>query len=251
MLSVGRIYAGGWRYLWEQVAEGAEDYYSADVARGETAGRWDGRAAEPELALSGEVTEEQMERVFGLMMHPTDNQVLGQSPRRYRSMAERLEAAQHAHQAQWTSEWARREMGLVDAGAGAARINSELDGHRERAAEGWSETEARIRRGGERAAVAGFDLTCSPPKSVSVLWAAADGGGREAIWRAHREGVAAALGYVEREAAWSRMGYNGVRQVDSSGLVMASFDHRMSRHGDVQIHTHNAVLNRVRCHDGQ
>jgi hypothetical protein len=70
MLSVGRIYAGGWRYLWEQVAEGAEDYYSADVARGEAAGRWGGRAAEAELGLSGEVTEEQIERVFGLLLHP-------------------------------------------------------------------------------------------------------------------------------------------------------------------------------------
>jgi conjugative relaxase-like TrwC/TraI family protein len=32
-------------------------------------------------------------------------------------------------------------------------------------------------------------------------------------------------------------------------MVVASFEHRMSRHGDVQIHTHNAVLNRVRCED--
>src|ERR1700736_6206221 len=34
-------------------------------------------------------------------------------------------------------------------------------------------------------------------------------------------------------------------------MVIASFDHRMSRRGDVQIHTHNAVLNRVRCDDGE
>jgi hypothetical protein len=33
MLSVGRTFAGdGWRYLWEQVAAGSEDYYLADVA---------------------------------------------------------------------------------------------------------------------------------------------------------------------------------------------------------------------------
>src|SRR5437016_5514454 len=122
MLSVGRIYAGGgeggvattgnsqsgrrwvpggWRYLWEQVAEGAEDYYSADVARGEAAGRWGGSAAEAELGLSGAVTEHQMERVFGLLMHPTDNEVLGQGPRQYRSMAQRLEAAQQAHNDEW------------------------------------------------------------------------------------------------------------------------------------------------------
>jgi conjugative relaxase-like TrwC/TraI family protein len=62
--------------------------------------------------------------------------------------------------------------------------------------------------------------------------------------------VTAALAYIEREAAWSRAGHNGVRQVGSSGMVIASFAHRMSRRGDVQIHTHNAVLNRVRCDDG-
>ena len=59
------------------------------------------------------------------------------------------------------------------------------------------------------------------------------------------------MGYLEREAAWSRAGYNGIRQVDTTGWVVASFDHRMSRAGDVQIHTHNAVLNRVRCPDGE
>src|SRR6202049_1335487 len=146
MLSVGRIFAGGgeggvattgdsrsggrrrvpggWRYLWEQVAQGAEDYYSADVARGEAAGRWGGAAAKAELGLSGEVTEDQMERVFGLLMHPTDNEALGQAPRQYRSLAQRLEAARHAHQEQWTVEWAQREMDLVDAGASAQRIIS-------------------------------------------------------------------------------------------------------------------------------
>jgi hypothetical protein len=146
-------------------------------------------------------------------------------------VAQRLEAAQQAHKEEWTAAWAERETGLVDVGASSERINRGLDSHRERAADGWVEVEARIRRGGERAAVAGFDVTCSPPKSVSVLWTAADREGREAIWRAHREGVGAALGYIEREAAWSRVGYNGVRQVESTGLVVASFDHRMSRSG--------------------
>ena len=57
--------------------------------------------------------------------------------------------------------------------------------------------------------------------------------------------------FVEREAALSRTGYDGVRQVDCSGLITASFDHRMSRAGDVHVHTHTATLNRVRCADGE
>src|ERR1700674_4704103 len=125
MLSVGRIYGGGgeggvattgdsqsggrrrvpggWRYLWEQVSQGAEDYYSADVARGEAAGRWGGSAAEAELGLSGEVTEDQMEWVFGLLMHPTTIEMLGQGPRHYRSTAQRLEAARHTHREHWAA----------------------------------------------------------------------------------------------------------------------------------------------------
>ncbi|MHB1536556.1 MAG: MobF family relaxase, partial [Acidimicrobiales bacterium] len=99
--------------------------------------------------------------------------------------------------------------------------------------------------------MAGFDLTFSAPKSASVLWAAAPAEGRQAIWAAHHEGVAAAMRFVEREAALSRTGYAGVRQVDTTGLLSASFDHRMSRAGDVHIHTHTATLNRVRCADGQ
>jgi AAA domain/TrwC relaxase len=59
------------------------------------------------------------------------------------------------------------------------------------------------------------------------------------------------MGFIEREAALSRAGYQGVRQVDTTGLVTASFDHRMSRAGDVHLHTHTAMLNRVHCGDGE
>src|SRR5436190_23594678 len=86
MLAIGRIFAGeGWRYLWDQVGTGAEDYYSADVARGERPGRWCGRAAGPELGLAGEVTKEQMHRLFGLLVHPNRPVELGRAPRIYRS----------------------------------------------------------------------------------------------------------------------------------------------------------------------
>ena len=239
----------GWRYLWEQVSQGAEDYCSADVARGEAPpGRWGGTAAEAELGLTGTVTDDQMERVFGRLMHPKPG--VGAGPRQSRSLADRLAAAEEPCREQWTAAWTTREVDLLEAGASAERVEAEWDGHRQQDAEGWAEVAEGIRRGGDRVAVAAFDLTFSPPKSVSVLWAAADSEGREIIWAAHRAGVTAALAYLEREAAWSRSGYNGVRQVGSSAMIIALFDHRMSRRGDVQIHTHNAVLNRVRCDGG-
>src|SRR5665213_3036143 len=99
MLSVGKIFAGGgWRYLIDAVAGGADDYYLADVARGEAPGRWAGRAASPELGLVGEVTAEHMERVFGLLLHPTEPVQLGRPPSVFRPLAERIEAARAAHQ---------------------------------------------------------------------------------------------------------------------------------------------------------
>jgi hypothetical protein len=42
-----------------------------------------------------------------------------------------------------------------------------------------------------------------------------------------------------------------VEQIDSAGLVAAVFDHRTSRAGDPQLHTHALVLNKVRCADGR
>ena len=192
-----------------------------------------------------------MRRVFGRLAHPVTEAPLGRPPLIFRTVEERLRSARAAHDRDETSRWALRELALLEAGADGGRIDGELVAFRARADERWAAKEAAIHRGGHRQAVAGFDLTFSPPKSVSVVWAAAPPEGREKIWAAHHEGVAAAMRFVEREAALSRAGYTGVRQVDTSGLVTASFDHRTSRAGDVHIHTHTATLNRVRCDDGE
>lgn len=173
MLSIGRIFAGdGWRYLWEQVG-GGEDYYLADVARGEAPGRWGGRAAEAQLGLGGTVSEDQMRRVFGALSHPTTEMPLGRAPGAYRDLGERLSAARARHDAEGVARWVERELDLAELGVGWEVLEAEETTFRSRAAEQWARLEAEIRRGGQRQAVAGFDLTYSPPKSVSVLWAAA------------------------------------------------------------------------------
>jgi conjugative relaxase-like TrwC/TraI family protein len=54
--------------------------------------------------------------------------------------------------------------------------------------------------------VPGFDLTFSAPKSVSLTWAL---GGPEAaaeVKAAHQRSVEVALGYMQREACWTRRG---------------------------------------------
>ena len=68
---------------------------------------------------------------------------------------------------------------------------------------------------------------------------------------AHRAAVDTALDYVQQHAAYSRAGVNGVRQVDTQGLIIAGFEHRMSREQDPNIHTHAVVANRVLCADGR
>ncbi len=59
--------------------------------------------------------------------------------------------------------------------------------------------------------------------------------------------VTEALG--EERALFSREGTAGVRQVDVTGLVAASFTHRDSRAGDPDLHTH--VANKVRTLQGR
>ncbi|QSR29046.1 DNA primase [Nocardioides sp. S5] len=100
-------------------------------------------------------------------------------------------------------------------------------------------------------AVAGFDLTFSPVKSVSTLWAVAPPEVAEAITRAHDAAVADALAFLEGHAIFTREGTDGVRQVEACGLVAAAFVHRDSRAGDPDLHTHVAVANKVQTRQGK
>ena len=109
----------------------------------------------------------------------------------------------------------------------------------------------RLGRAWRTDGVTGFDLTFSAPKSISALWALGDGTTAAQVMAAHRAAVRASLSYLDRHAALSRRGTDGVEQVSSAGLATAVFDHRSSRAGDPQLHTHALVLNKVRCDDGR
>ncbi|MGK2876375.1 MAG: MobF family relaxase, partial [Nocardioides sp.] len=100
-------------------------------------------------------------------------------------------------------------------------------------------------------AVAGYDLTFSPVKSVSVLWAIADPKTAAVIERAHQAAIKDALNFIESKALFTRQGTNGVRQVDVRGLIATAFTHRDSRAGDPDLHTHVAVANKVQTLDGK
>jgi conjugative relaxase-like TrwC/TraI family protein len=99
--------------------------------------------------------------------------------------------------------------------------------------------------------VAGFDLTFSAPKSVSIVFGLGDTGLQAAVRDAHDRAVREALGYVERTAAAVRRGAGGLRVEPADGLVAAAFRHRTSRAGDPQLHTHVLVANIGRGPDGR
>ncbi|WP_138731654.1 MobF family relaxase [Modestobacter excelsi] len=104
---------------------------------------------------------------------------------------------------------------------------------------------------GPRVSVAGYDLTFSPVKSVSALWALADPTLAAQVEAAHAAAVADTIGWLERTAVYTRLGAGGLRQVDVTGLLAVAFTHRDSRNGDPDLHTHVAISNKVRTLDGR
>jgi len=99
---------------------------------------------------------------------------------------------------------------------------------------------------GNAVPVAGFDLTFSPPKSVSVAWALADEGTKAVIYECHRRAVEFVLGYAETHVFRSRSGSQGMVEEDISGVIAAAFTHWTSRADDPQLHDHVVVWNRAR-----
>jgi conjugative relaxase-like TrwC/TraI family protein len=99
--------------------------------------------------------------------------------------------------------------------------------------------------------VAGFDLTFSPPKSVSLLYGLGSPEHAAAAKAAHDRAVAQALTYLERHATSARRGAGGATQISTRGLLAAAFVHRTSRAGDPQLHTHVLAANAVLGSDGR
>jgi conjugative relaxase-like TrwC/TraI family protein len=99
----------------------------------------------------------------------------------------------------------------------------------------------------ERRAVAGYDLVFTPVKSASLLWALGSAATRQQVEDAHREAVANTLTWLEQETAFARTGDTGEQQIETRGFLAAAFDHRDSRAGDPDLHTHLAISNKVRA----
>lgn len=123
--------------------------------------------------------------------------------------------------------------------------------------------------------IPGLDLTFSAPKSVSVLYALVpdgtnkidddpdgadrlgrgDGQTGRLVREAHRVAVLEALAYLELQCASALRGHHRGDGTDiriaTEGFIGAAFEHRSSRCGDPQLHTHVVVANLLHGQDGK
>ncbi len=99
--------------------------------------------------------------------------------------------------------------------------------------------------------VVGFDLTLSPSKSVSLIWAlGSDHDARQveqALYAARDE----VERYLESTACFVRRGHAGAVSAPGKGFFGAVFMHRTSRLGDPGIHLHWTVFNVTEGPDGR
>jgi conjugative relaxase-like TrwC/TraI family protein len=253
---------------------GLASYYTE---RGESPGAWigSGMAGIDGVNVGDAVTAEQMRSLFGAGMHPLATQRLEQldaadltetkiktatqlgAPFKIYAgdvSAFRVEVAKRIAAQQMAGQQADERVPA----ALRAQVRTEVAREFFRAEHGRDPIDAReiaaiIAKASRprTQTVAGYDLTFSPVKSVSTLWAVADPHVAAQIERAHQAAVRDALTFIERHALFTRQGRNGVRQVNVRGLIAAAFTHRDSRDGDPDLHTHVAVANKVQTLDGR
>ncbi|WP_260458651.1 MobF family relaxase [Actinotalea ferrariae] len=229
-MTMHRLTAGaGYQYLIKHTASGdcqrsaKDDLTAYYTASGNPPGRWYGRGlvavGDRRLTAGAVSTEPQMANLYGEGKDPLSGVPLGRAYRTYTPAAERIAAQVAALPPELTGE--ARDAAI------ATITRVELAKH-------------------TPSAVAGFDLTFSPPKSISALWAVSDPTTHTAILGAHRAAVEHALTFLEDTAAFTRTGTNGCQQHRVSGLIAAGFDHWDSRAGDPNLHTHLVVANKVK-----
>ncbi len=110
---------------------------------------------------------------------------------------------------------------------------------------------ALITNDGGKERVSGFDLTLSAPKSVSIAFALADADMRAAIEQVQLDACKAVVTMLDREAAFTRRGKNGVI-IEKTSLVVAAFQHGEARPAphvdgrvtaDMDLHSHLCIAN--------
>jgi conjugative relaxase-like TrwC/TraI family protein len=271
-LPVKALKAGQEAYWLDQIARNREEYFSG---RGESPGRFVGSAATA-AGLEGIASPEQVRAMFqGL--DPATGEVRcaplwRADPRSKLAASPLLEAltARAAERGVEDLEQLARSKALkgdvrsVQAACragGTRRVKVETVERlcrkvlgvdpRELYGEGFDRAwQHRGKRVNER--VQAFDHCFSSPKSVSLL---AAGGGdqiRKQVAEARAEALDVGIGYLERHGIGVRRDHNGIeRHHVQTGLEAVAFEHRLSRSGDPQFHTHVLVQNAAQGPDGR
>jgi conjugative relaxase-like TrwC/TraI family protein len=100
--------------------------------------------------------------------------------------------------------------------------------------------------------VQSFDHCFSSPKSVSLLAAVGGEQVRRRVAEARTEALQVGIRYLERHGIGVRRDHNGTdRHHVHTGLLAVAFEHRQSRAGDPQFHTHVLVQNAAQGPDGR
>jgi conjugative relaxase-like TrwC/TraI family protein len=270
-LPVKALKAGQEAYWLDQIARNREAYFSG---RGESPGRFVGSAA-TESGLDGIASAEQVRAMFqGL--DPATGEVRcaplwRADPRSKLSAGPLLEAltaraAEHGVELEQLadSKALKSDVRSVQSACklgGFKRVKVETvervcrkvlgTSPRDLYGEGFDRAwQHRGKRVNER--VQSFDHCFCSPKSVSLL--AAGGGdqiGRQAA-EARAEALQVGIRYLERHGIGVRRDHNGTdRQHVRGGLLAVAFEHRLSRAGDPQFHTHVLVQNAAQGPDGR
>jgi len=271
-LPVKALKAGQEAYWLDQIARNREEYFSG---RGESPGRFVGSAAAA-AGLDGVANSEQVRAMFqGL--DPATGEVrcaplLRADPRSKLTAGPLLEAlkARAAEQevaeleALAGSEALQGDVRSVQAACrlgGARRVKVETverlcrkvlgtdprQLYGEAFAGAWQHRGKRVN---ER--VQAFDHCFSSPKSVSLLAAGGSPRVRRLLAEGRAEALEIAVGYLERHGIGVRRDHNGTDRYQAvGGLVAVAFEHRMSRAGDPNSHTHVLVQNAAQGPDGR
>src|SRR5215218_6128666 len=270
-LPVKALKAGQEAYWLDQIARNREEYFSG---RGESPGRYVGSAAAM-ASLEGTARPEQVRAMFqGL--DPATGEVRcaplwRADPRSKLAAGPVLEALKTRAAKQGVedlevlagSKALQGDVRSVQAACrlgGAKRVRVEtverlcrkvlgVDPH-ELYGEGFKAWQHRGKRVNER--VQAFDHCFSSPKSVSLLAAGGSPQTRRLLAEGRAEALQVSIRYLERHGVGVRRDHNGTdRYQAAGGLVAVAFEHRLSRAGDPQYHTHVLVQNAAQGPDGR
>jgi conjugative relaxase-like TrwC/TraI family protein len=271
-LPVKALKAGQESYWLDQIARNREEYFSG---RGESPGRFIGSAAAT-AGLQGTASPEQVGAMFQGLDPATGEQrcapLWRADPRSKLPAGPLLETLKARADQQGVadleelagSKALQGDVRSVQAACrlgGAKRVKVETverlcrkvlgvdprSLYGEAFAAAWQHRGKRVN---ER--VQAFDHCFSSPKSLSLLAAGGSPQTRRLLAEGRAEALTVAISYLERHGLGVRRDHNGTdRYQAAGGLVAVAFEHRMSRSGDPNSHTHVLVQNAAQGPDGR